>query len=159
VRDPLGGGPDAFQKGILEPFLFALMNDEVPLNIDKSHLLTIRVRKHPSKICSPYHAQLPTRPIVLHAETEQKSSPQTDTIFIFCYAFLLARAIRDQIKAMGAGKDLQPPPVSVEITFFETAPVPGHEISIEGIQYQEFYIDCPDNLKANMVDYKQILWL
>ncbi|KAK4120008.1 hypothetical protein N657DRAFT_636890 [Parathielavia appendiculata] len=43
------------------------------------------------------------------------------------YAFAVARAIRDQLHAMTAQADfaVQPPPVSVEITFV-TAPINSH---------------------------------
>ncbi|KAJ5397836.1 hypothetical protein N7509_005949 [Penicillium cosmopolitanum] len=157
VHDPLGGGSYAFQKDVVEPVLFALMNDEILSNGEKEPLLSMKVT--PPKIYSPCDAQLPTRPIVLHAGAQPNNSPHAGTIIVFCYAFSLARAIRDRMRATVTGTELQPPAVSVEITFIDTAPVPGHETSIEGIQYQKSYRDVPEALNTHMADYGQIIQL
>ncbi|KAJ5980600.1 hypothetical protein N7481_007898 [Penicillium waksmanii] len=159
VHDPLGGGSYAFQKDVVEPVLFALMNDEILSNGEKEPLLNKKSMATPPKICSPCYAQLPTRPIVLHAGAQPNNSPHAGTIIVFCYAFSLARAIRDRMQAIVTGTELQPPPISVEITFIDTAPVPGHETSIEGIKYQKSYRDVPEALNTHMADYDQILQL
>ncbi|CAI7596596.1 unnamed protein product [Penicillium pancosmium] len=159
VHDPLGGGSYAFQRDVVEPVLFALMNDEILSNCEKEPLLNTGSMVTAPKICSPCYAQLPTRPIVLHAGAQPNNSPHAGTIIVFCYAFSLARAIRDRMQAQVTGAELQPPPVSVDITFIDTAPVPGHETSIEGIQYQKSYRGVPEALKTHMADYDQILQL
>jgi hypothetical protein len=60
---------------------------------------------------------------------------------------------------MVANTDHKPPPVSVEITFVDTAPVEGQGIEIGGIQYQRSYRDVPEALDTYMVDYGEVLSL
>lgn len=158
VHDPLGGGSYAFQNDIVKPVLSALINDEV-LSTAKEELQTDRECKIASEICSNGHNQLPTRPIVIHAGAQPNNSPHAGTLTVFCYAFLLAREIRSRMKAMVSNTDALSPSVTVEITFVDTAPVPGYETEIKGTRYQKCFRDVPDSLNIHMADYHQVLQL
>lgn len=159
VHDPLGGGSYAFQEDVVEPVLLALTNDEILSNGEKGLLVDKRSNATVPKNCPECPIQLPTRPIVIHAGAQPNNSPHAGTLVVFCYAFSLAREIRKRMQGTVANADFKPPPVSVEITFVDTAPVHGHKTEIDGIQYQKSYRDVPGALNTHMADYKQVLHL
>lgn len=142
VHDPLGGGAYAFQDDVIEPVLLALKNDE-------NHLLAK----------SNGNVQLLTRPIVIHAGAQPNNSPHVGTLAVLCFAFSLAREIRDRMQAQTANTDHKPPPVSVQVTFVDTAPVKDQGVEIEGIQYQRSYRDVLGALDSYMAEYEEALRL
>ncbi|KAJ5240464.1 uncharacterized protein N7469_002055 [Penicillium citrinum] len=150
VHDPLGGGSYAFQEDIVKPILLALSNDE---NLSVHGYGNSKISQH----CLEYTSQFPTRPIIIHAGAQPNNSPHAGTLVVFCYAFLVAREIHNRVQATEACAKHKPPFVSVEITFIDTAPVPGHEIVLDGIKYQKSYRDVPGALAMHMADYNQIL--
>ena len=158
VHDPLGGGSYAFQHDIVEPVLLALVSDEILSNIGKN---TSEDRKKDGKDTNPtrFHTQLPTRPIVIHAGVQPNNSPHVGTLVVLCYAFSLARRIRDQMRTKEFSTDHDLPLVSVELTFVDTAPVKGQGVEIDGIQYQRSYRDVPGALNTYMADYIEVLRL
>ncbi|TQN67013.1 hypothetical protein CSHISOI_08440 [Colletotrichum shisoi] len=135
VHDPLGAGSYAFQTDILGPVLSALVHDE-RLSSGKS-LADITSNENGENI--------------IHAGLQPNNSPHAGTIVVFCYAFAIARGIRDRIKAAAA--------VSVEITFIDTAPVKEQGVELGGVQYQRSYRDVPLALQTNMADYDEVLHL
>lgn len=167
VHDPLGGGSYAFQNDIVEPVLLALMNDEVLSNGEKGLLADkwsngTDPKNYPAtthESCTGFPIQLPTRPIVIHVGAQPNNSPHAGTLVVFCYAFSLARGIRNRMQAAEANADSTPPPISIEITFVDTAPVKGQETEIGGIRYQKSYRDVPGALDAHMADYEEVLHL
>ncbi|KAJ5533424.1 hypothetical protein N7494_009976 [Penicillium frequentans] len=151
VHDPLGGGAYAFQEDIVGPIVLALTNDE---SDGKSWLLVDdNENQTDSQTCPGHHSRFPTRPIIIHAGAQPNNSPHAGTIVVFCYAFLLAREINNRVQS----SKFKPPVISVEITFVDTAPVPGHEITIDGIKYQRSYREIPGALATHMADYRKIL--
>ncbi|KAJ4017439.1 hypothetical protein NW761_014980 [Fusarium oxysporum] len=167
VHDPLGGGSYAFQADVVAPILLALMNDEVLSNVEKRHLADERSDEANPQNCPatnhepgtrlPMH--IPTRPIVIHAGVQPNNSPHVGTLVVFCYAFSFARGIRDRMQAMVVNTNDKPPPVSVEITFVDTAPVKGEGVEIDGIQYQRSYRDVPGAMNTYMADYEEVFHL
>lgn len=153
VHDPLGGGSYAFQEDVVQPVLFALTNDEKGFLADKWSNETV------PENCTEWPVQLPTRPIVIHAGAQPNNSPHAGTLVVFCYAFSLAREIRNRLRARIANADSKVPPVTVEITFVDTAPAEGHETDVCGIQYQKSYRGVPGALAKHMADYEQALHL
>lgn len=147
VHDPLGGGSYAFREDLVKPLLEGLMRDEV---------LSANAQ-------SGFEAQpgqnMPTRPIVIHAGAQPNNSPHCGTLIVFCYAFAVAQAMRDRMLAMVAHGETtsQPPPVSVNITFVDTAPVNGAGIEVDGIHYQKSYRDTPSASAAWTGDYHEVL--
>ncbi|KAL2129788.1 hypothetical protein VTI74DRAFT_7302 [Chaetomium olivicolor] len=153
VHDPLGGGAYAFREDLIEPLLFELAHEEVLTPQDGPG------QPHERRVCG-----LPTRPIIIHAGAQPNNSPHCGTLIVFCYAFALARAIRDRMQAKAAAtkpdtSEWKPPPVSVEITFIDTAPVSSEGLEIDGIHYQKSYRDVPGALAQRMSDYEEILGL
>ncbi|KAI0403975.1 hypothetical protein F4802DRAFT_268741 [Xylaria palmicola] len=144
VHDPLGGGAYAFENGIAEPFLRALLNDE----------------KASAFLCgSDNPRSLPTRPIVIHAGLQPNNSPHIGTLVVFCLAFAFAREIRGRMKLTAAAEEDTSPSVTVLITFVDTAPVKDQGIECDGIQYQRSYRDVPDALDMYITDYQEVLGL
>ncbi|KAF4447831.1 hypothetical protein F53441_8697 [Fusarium austroafricanum] len=163
VHDPLGGGSYAFQTDVIGPILHALINDEVLSKDEKRHLDDEQSDKANPQDCPATNhepgTRLPTRPIVIHAGLQPNNSPHVGTLVVFCYAFSFARGIRDRMQAMVNNTNDTPPPVSVEITFVDTAPVKGEEVEIDGIQYQKSYRDVPGAMNTYMEDYEEVLHL
>ena len=152
AHDPLGGGSYAFQKGLVEPVLRALVNDEMIAKDGRA--LPVEAQ---NKDSSSLRFQLPTHPIVIHAGAQPNNSPRIGTLAVFCCAFRFAHELRRRMKDLAANADLQLPSVTVEVTFVDTAPVKGHEVEIEMVQYQKSYREVPDDLIVHMVDYKRVL--
>lgn len=140
VHNPLGAGAYAFRDDLIDPLLFGLANDEIASGLAG--------RDQPLR-------DLPTRPIMIHAGAQPNNSPHCGTLVVFCYAFAVARAIRNRMEARAAGS--RTPPVSVEITFVDTAPVNSEGIEIDGIHYQRSYRDVPGALDTRMGDYREVL--
>lgn len=160
VHDPLGGGAYAFQDDIIKPLLLALINDEKHLLANKSNETDLKICPAMShKSGAGLTIQPLTRPIVIHAGAQPNNSPHVGTLVVLCYAFSLARGIRDRMQAQAANTDHKPPPVSVQVTFVDTAPVKDQGIEIDGIQYQRSYRDVPKALESYMVDYEEALGL
>jgi hypothetical protein len=160
VHDPLGGGAYAFQDDIIEPVLLALMNDEKHLLANKSSETDLKnspAMSHKSGAGSTI--QLLTRPLVIHAGAQPNNSPHVGTLVVLCYAFSLARGIRDRMNDQAAITDHKPPPVSVHFTFVDTAPVKDQGVEICGIQYQRSYRDVFGALESYMADYEEALRL
>lgn len=178
VHDPLGGGSYAFQFDIIGPMLLALYEDErqsstedpsdrLPYeepNNGESILpddIAFERNDSGSQSClnalfQPPSSRLPTRPIVIHAGAQPNNSPHAGTLVVFCCAFALARAMRDRMQAVLRGTEQQPPPVSVEIMFVDTAPAQGHEVKVDGIHYQKSYRDVPGALERHLADYLEV---
>lgn len=164
VHDPLGGGSYAFKDDVIEPILLALVNDEVRSNGEMSpsaengnNETDIETYPGPNRESDARRAnQLPTRDIVVHAGVQPNNSPHAGTLVVFCYAFSFARLILDRMETKVANTSQKPPRVSVEITFVDTAPVEGHGIEIDGIQYQRSYRDVSGALDTFMADYEEI---
>ncbi|KAH6850543.1 hypothetical protein B0I37DRAFT_413935 [Chaetomium sp. MPI-CAGE-AT-0009] len=150
VHDPLGGGAYAFREDLIGPLLEALVHDEV-LSAQCGAGTEAQQGGH----------NMPSRPIVIHAGAQPNNSPHCGTLIVFCYAFAVARATRDRMQAMAAHAEVafQPPPVSVEITFVDTAPVKGEGVEINGIHYQKSYRDTPRASAAWTGDYHEVLGL
>ncbi|KAI1108981.1 hypothetical protein F5Y14DRAFT_445026 [Nemania sp. NC0429] len=144
VHDPLGGGSYAFQKDIVGPLLRALLEDEAAWDSVLAY----------SSLESP--SGLPTRPIVVHAGLQPNNSPHVGTLVVFCYAFSVARALRDRMRALEAEGKGTPESVTVRITFIDTAPVKDETIEVEGIQYQKSYRDVQDALGTYFPEYQEI---
>ncbi|KAI1199864.1 hypothetical protein F5X97DRAFT_294943 [Nemania serpens] len=146
VHDPLGGGSYAFQKDIVGPALLALLEDEAVRDSAAA-----RDKRKSSN-------GLPTRPIVVHAGLQPNNSPHVGTLVVFCYAFSVARGIRDRMRVLEAnGKENTPPSVTVLITFIDTAPVKDETVEMEGVQYQRSYRDVGDALGTYMADYEEVI--
>ncbi|KAM0234627.1 hypothetical protein ACHAP5_010021 [Fusarium lateritium] len=167
VHNPLGSGSYAFQTDIISPVLQALVNDEVASGNEKYHLDDDGTYGDNSQNGSMAHhkpgkrvqTQLPTRPIVIHAGLQPNNSPHVGTLVVFCYAFSFARGIHDRMQAMVANTNKEAPPVSVEITFVDTAPVKRESVEIGGIEYQRSYRDVPGAMSTYMADYEEVLHL
>lgn len=144
VHDPLGGGSYAFRDDIVGPVLAALVNDEK----DATGM--------PNSNDPPL---FPTRPIVIHAGLQPNNSPHAGTLAVFCYAFLVARGLRDRMQAQAAAAGRRLPAVSVEIGFVDTAPVGGQGVEVDGIQYQRSHRAVPGALDAYMAEYNEVLGL
>ncbi|KAI0503049.1 hypothetical protein F5B22DRAFT_640434 [Xylaria bambusicola] len=145
VHDPLGGGAYAFQNDIVGPMLLALLEDEAAHDsvATRDELMSSN--------------GLPTRPIVIDAGLQPNNSPHLGTLVVFCYAFSIAKGIRDRMRVLEAsGKDI-PPSVTVLITFVDTAPVKDKEMEVEGIQYQRSHRDVQDALSTYMADYEEVV--
>lgn len=97
-----------------------------------------------------------TRPIVVHAGAQPNNSPHAGTLVVFCYAFLLARKLRDQARPPASGA-ADPPAVSVEISFVDTAPVSSEGLDIDGVHYQRSFRDVPAALARHMAEYDEVL--
>ncbi|KAI1168937.1 hypothetical protein F5B18DRAFT_658022 [Nemania serpens] len=145
VHDPLGGGAYAFQKDIVGPMLLALLEDEAT----HEYVASSDERKSSSGF--------PTRPIVVHAGLQPNNSPHVGTLIVFCYAFSVAKGIRDRMRVLEANEKNAPPPVTVLITFIDTAPVKDETVEMEGIQYQRSYRDVQDALSTYMADYEEVI--
>lgn len=158
MHDPLGSGSYAFQHDIIAPVLQALANDEI-LSKSKKNTLGDRKKVGTDANLTRFDTQLPTKPIVIHAGVQPNSSPHVGTLVVFCYAFSLARRIRERMQAIGFSTDHDLGPVSVEMTFVDTAPVRGQSVEIDGIQYQRSYSDVPGTLDTYMADYIELLRL
>ncbi len=150
VHDPLGAGSYAFRDDVVGPVLSALVHDEALARgdiVDSSKGVS-----HPD-------CRLPSRPVVVHAGLQPNNSPHVGTLIVFCYAFAIARAIRDRMQSTRAATDATLPPVSVEITFVDTAPVSGQGEEIDGVQYQRSYRDVSQALDPFLGDYEEVLQL
>ncbi|KAK4139814.1 uncharacterized protein C8A04DRAFT_15516 [Dichotomopilus funicola] len=148
VHDPLGRGAYAFQKDLVELLMSSLAHDE---SFSANSVPQSNVSATP---------RMPRRPIVFHVGAQPNNCPHCGTLIVFCYAFAMARAIRDRMEAMAASctkAEFQPPPVSVEITFVDTAPVSGKGVEIDGIQYQRSYRDTPDASNTWTGDYYEVI--
>jgi len=120
-----------------------------------------------SNSSSNYNYDLPRRPIIIHAGLQPNNSPHMGTLVVFCYAFAFARAVRDRMEAVIEGNNnMTPtvgkmtstlPPVSVLITFVDTAPVKDQGFEVNGIQYQRSHRDVSEALDAHMGDYQEVL--
>jgi hypothetical protein len=147
VHDPLGGGAYAFQNDIVGPMLLALLEDEATQD-------SVVVTRDALKSSNG----LPTRPIVVHAGLQPNNSPHLGTLVVFCYAFSVAKGIRDRMRVLEtSGKDISPPSVTVLITFIDTAPVKDEAMEVEGIQYQRSHRDVRDALSTYMADYEEVI--
>jgi hypothetical protein len=148
VHDPLGGGSYAFEDDLIQPLLFGLVNDEA-LSEDNGS----------DRQATPSGSNMPSRPIIIHAGAQPNNSPHCGTLIVFSYAFAVARAIRDRMRAMAAASnsEFHPPPVSVEVTLIDTAPVDSEGLEIGGIHYQKSHRDMPDTLAAWIGDYHEVL--
>ncbi|GAB1314645.1 hypothetical protein MFIFM68171_04855 [Madurella fahalii] len=167
VHDPLGGGAYAFRDDLIEPIIIGLVNDEqLSSSIEAVGCQTLQTKTDGTKDdgeddvdTMQATGNLPTHPILIHAGAQPNNSPHCGTLVVFCYAFAVARAIRDRLQAKVASSSFKPRPVSVEITFVDTAPVDGEGLEIDGIQYQKSYRDVPGALETCMDDYKEVLTL
>ncbi|POR35417.1 Uncharacterized protein TPAR_04369 [Tolypocladium paradoxum] len=83
-------------------------------------------------------------------------APIVSTLVVFCYAFLLARELRNRAQTLTSG-DAALPAVLVDISFVDTAPVCDEGLEINGVQYQRCYRDVPVALAAHMADYDEVL--
>ncbi|KAM3442270.1 hypothetical protein NHJ13734_002469 [Beauveria thailandica] len=138
---PLGGGSYAFQKDLVGPLLRALAQDEVAM----------KLREASSSSDTPsLETPVPTGPIVIHAGAQPNNSPH-----LGCYAFLIARAVRDRLDAVAQSKSSQN--VVVEITFVDTAPVITSVSEVAGITYQRSYREVAGALSTYMCDYQDAL--
>ncbi|KAK5993555.1 hypothetical protein PT974_06989 [Cladobotryum mycophilum] len=99
---------------------------------------------------------VPTRPIIVHAGAQPNNSPHAGTLVVFCYAFLLARELRDRARRL-VSHDSAVPSVTVEITFVDTAPVKDAGCEIDGVHYQRSYRDVPAALVTHMPEYEEVL--
>ncbi|KAK4101376.1 hypothetical protein N658DRAFT_515904 [Parathielavia hyrcaniae] len=153
VHDPLGAGAYTFRDDLIGPLVFNLVHDEVLSSADDG--------SNPKAQAARPYLGMPSRPIVIHAGAQPNNSPHCGTLIVFSYAFAVARAIRDRLHAMAAeaGSAAQPPPVSVEITFVDTAPVNSEDLKIDGIHYQKSYRDTSDAFAAWLGDYHEVLGL
>ncbi|KAJ5717277.1 hypothetical protein N7488_002923 [Penicillium malachiteum] len=145
VHDPLGGGSYAFEKDLVGPLLTALKDDEV-------YSLTPEDSRDPANFDGTI-----TRPIIVHAGAQPNNSPHVGTLIVFCYAFAVAREIRGRLRTKELRSGRKMAPVSVEITFVDTAPVNGYETKIDGVQYQTAYRDVNGALATHLPDYYQVL--
>jgi hypothetical protein len=175
VHDPLGAGAYAFRHDLVEPILLELVSDELlsrdpdltgkverevnGKDLDSSSTTDGDSEERQVKVDRQPPINVPTRPIIIHAGAQPNNSPHCGTLVVFCYAFAFARAVRDRLQAQTAGTHLDPPPVSVEITFVDTTPVDGEGLEISGIQYQKSYRDVPGALETYMGDYQEVLSL
>ncbi|KAK4236810.1 hypothetical protein C8A03DRAFT_16585 [Achaetomium macrosporum] len=139
VHDPLGAGAYAFRDDFIGAILLGLANDEI---------------SGASSRDEDAASVIPTRPIIFHAGAQPNNSPHCGTLVVFCYTFAVARAVKDRLEARAAG---MAPPVSVEITLVDTAPVSGEGIEVDGIQYQSSYRDVPNALDTCIADYREVL--
>ncbi|KAK3934131.1 hypothetical protein QBC46DRAFT_462783 [Diplogelasinospora grovesii] len=137
VHDPLGGGSYAFQNDIIGPVVSALMNDEALLNGNGE-----------KRALNTSGARLPTRPIHPCRSTAQQLASRWH-----------ACRIRDRMHVLAANAGRKPPPVSVEMTFVDTAPVKGQGVEIGGIQYQRSYRENPGAFYSHLGDYQEVLHL
>ncbi|KZZ87682.1 hypothetical protein BBO_09582 [Beauveria brongniartii RCEF 3172] len=143
---PLGGGSYAFQKDLVGPLLRALAQDEE----------TMKLREASSSSDAPsLETPVPTCPIVIHAGAQPNNSPHLGTLIVFCYVFLIARAVRDRLDAVAPSKSSQN--VVVEITFVDTAPVITSVSEVGGITYQRSYREVAGALSTYMGDYQDAL--
>lgn len=171
-RFPLGGGAYAFENDIVGPLLTALAHDE-----DVSTTLPMKDNSHPNTpdaLPSPdsstgldldaqnggsmfsaegSRVDVPLRPIVVHAGAQPNNSPHLGTLSVFCYAFLLAKGLRDRLHGLGCATI----DVVVEITFVDTAPVLSNVSEVEGVSYQRSYRDVPGALATYIDDYYHAL--
>ena len=145
VHDPLGAGSYAFRDDVVGPVISGLVHDEALGRGDIS-----APSQHPDH-------RLPSRPVIIHAGLQPNNSPHVGTLIVFCYAFAIARAIRARMQSAAAATGATPPPVSVEITFVDTAPVNGQGEEIDGVQYQRSYRDVSQALDPFLGDYKEVL--
>jgi hypothetical protein len=145
VHDPLGAGSYAFRDDFVGPILLGLVDDEM------SATGTTSSNNQDAAFVTP------TRPIIFHAGAQPNNSPHCGTLIVFCYTFAVARAVKDRLEASKSGK--LAPPISVEITLVDTAPVNSESIEVEGIQYQRSYRDVPNALGTRMTDYQEVLAL
>ncbi|KAJ6013507.1 hypothetical protein N7540_008098 [Penicillium herquei] len=145
VHDPLGGGSYAFEKDLVGPLLTALEDDEI-------YSLTPENSQVP-----PHYDGNITRPIIIHAGAQPNNSPHVGTLIVFCYAFAVAREIRNRLRAKEARSGRRMPPVSVEITFVDTAPVNLYDKKVNGVKYQTAYRDVNGALATNLPDYYQVM--
>ncbi|KAK3303863.1 uncharacterized protein B0T15DRAFT_487166 [Chaetomium strumarium] len=146
VHDPLGAGSYAFKDDFVGPILLGLVNDETS-------------GSGPTSSNNDQHAALamPTRPIIFHAGAQPNNSPHCGTLIVFFFTFAVARAVRDRLQASMSGG--LAPPVSVEMTLVDTAPVNSEGIEVEGIQYQRSYRDVPNALGTRIADYQEVFAL
>ncbi len=63
------------------------------------------------------------------------------------------------MQATTAETEHMPVPVSVEITFVDTAPVESQVVELGGVQYQRSHRDVPRALDTDMADYEEVLHL
>ncbi|KAL7931293.1 hypothetical protein V8C35DRAFT_323742 [Trichoderma chlorosporum] len=147
IHNPLGGGAYAFKDGLIRPTILSLMNDEVQIRIDDGHLQVLGgARRTPPSLASL------SRPIIVHIGVQPNNSPHASTLVVFSYAFLLAKAISDEILAQGGVIS-----VTVEVTIVDTAPIAHETREIDGIHYQRSYREDPATIAARMTDYEEIL--
>ncbi|KAM3550438.1 hypothetical protein MY1884_008248 [Beauveria asiatica] len=137
---PLGGGSYAFQKDLVGSLLRALAQDEVAMK---------RREASSSSDTPSLETPVPTGPTVIHAGAQPNNSPHLGTLIVFCYAFLIARAVRDRLDAVTQSKSSQN--VVVEITFVDTAPVITSVSEVAGTTYQRSYREVAGALSTYMV--------
>ena len=151
VRAPHGDGACALGDNFIERILLGLARDEAR----KFLLSTGGIPRHENG--------LPTLPIIIHVGAQPNGPPHCGTLVVLCYAFSVAAAIQSRItrKWTASGWDIitGPPWVSVELTFVDTAPVPGHEIKIDGVQYHKTYRSVPGILQQCLEEYSRVLSL
>ncbi|KAI5465094.1 hypothetical protein BGZ63DRAFT_422066 [Mariannaea sp. PMI_226] len=160
VHDPLGSGSYAFQQDLVGPVLRALVNDET--NVDGNGQFPtpdclfqdnddLVIPSRNMDTTERFDALVPRRPIVIHAGVQPNNSPHAGTLIVFCYAFVLAQAMRERIKRLAAGtQNWELATVSVEITFVDTAPVNHQSVQEGDIHFQRSYRDTPSALVQSM---------
>ncbi|KAI0097775.1 hypothetical protein GGR51DRAFT_552921 [Nemania sp. FL0031] len=139
VHDPLDVGTYVFQNDILDPVLQALLEDEYG-DKDLEDM-----------------DDLPSLPIVIHASIQPNNSPHVGTLIVLCCAFAVAKEFRDLLRMIENDGKSTPPPVTVLVTFIDTAPVKDEGIEVDEIQYQRSHRDVRDALSKYMPDYEEVI--
>ncbi|KAF5710899.1 hypothetical protein FMUND_9250 [Fusarium mundagurra] len=162
VHDPLGSGAYAFQGGLIQPLVEALVRDEVMVACQKSSSVNKEVngssRLHPLPE-DTFSNKMPTQPIVIHVGAQPNNSPHLGTLVVFCYAFWLARKLSDHMHSVTSQSPNKPPDILVELDLVDTAPVSQLSREIDGIQYQRSLRDVPDILSRYVQDYYEVMGL
>ncbi|KAM3451055.1 hypothetical protein MY3296_005562 [Beauveria thailandica] len=122
---PLGGGSYASQKDLVGPLLRALAQDEEAMKLREA------------------------------SSCAAQQLAASGTLIVFCYAFLIARAVRDRLDAIAQSKSSQN--VVVEITFVDTAPVITSVSEVVGITYKRPYREVAGALSTYMGNYQDTL--
>lgn len=162
VHDPLGSGAYAFQGGLMQPFVEALVRDEAMVNHGKASSINKEVNGSSCLHPLPEDTlsnKVPTQPIVIHIGAQPNNSPHLGTLVVFCYAFWLARKMSDQIHSVTSQSNNRPPDILVELDLVDTAPVSALSTEIEGIQYQRSLRDVHGTLNRYVQDYYEVMGL
>lgn len=101
----------------------------------------------------------PSRPIVIHAGAQPNNSPHAGTLIVFILAFHIAIGIRQRMEMANEDPSLAVPPVHLDFTFVDTAPVKAETTTIDGVEYQKSYRYVPGALQTHMHDYREVFRL